>query len=152
MVDQLRSALVSDEEASLAARAAWLYFAGGQTQAEVARSGSTSPIQGSSSDRAGKPRRTDQGFRRGSIAGCVGLEEQLKAQYGLGHCEVVRTLMKAAAAAHAGYAGARYLRNILDHREHKVIAVGMGARSRRRSISSPLGRQPTSASYPSSAA
>ena len=71
----------ADDDASLAARAAWLYFAGGKTQGEVA-------------DRLNVPstkahrliaRANREGlirvFVEGAIAECVALEETLKAAY-----------------------------------------------------------------------
>ena len=43
-----------DEEATLAARAAWLYFAGGRTQGEVAEALNVPEHQGASADRHGR--------------------------------------------------------------------------------------------------
>jgi DNA-binding transcriptional regulator LsrR (DeoR family) len=117
-----------DDDSSLAARAAWLHFAGGKTQSEVA-------------DRLNIPstkahrliaRANREGLIRvfvdGTVAECVALEEALKAGYGLQYCEVapdlddgdplpLRTL---------GIVGARYLRGILEHSRHKIIGIGHG--------------------------
>src|SRR5262245_60710131 len=89
VVDQLRSTLVADEEAVLAARAAWLYFAGGQTQAEIAQ---RLNVPNSKAHRLIARASRDgliRVFVEGPIAGCVALEEQLKGQFGLEVCEVV---------------------------------------------------------------
>jgi DNA-binding transcriptional regulator LsrR (DeoR family) len=127
LVDQLRSALVSDEEAVLAARAAWLYFAGGQTQAQIAQ---RLNVPNSKAHRL-IARASREGlirvFVEGPIAGCVALEEQLKTEFGLGHCEVVPNIDEGPLPLRTlGTAGARYLRNVLDHQEHGIIAVGHG--------------------------
>src|SRR6187200_1568900 len=81
-----------DDDSSLAARAAWLHFAGGKTQSEVA-------------DRLNIPstkahrliaRANREGLIRvfvdGTVAECVALEEALKAGYGLQYCEVAPDL------------------------------------------------------------
>jgi DNA-binding transcriptional regulator LsrR (DeoR family) len=127
VIDQLRSALVTDEDAALAARAAWLYFAGGQTQAEIAK---RLNVPNSKAHRL-IARASREGlirvFVEGPIAGCVALEEQLKGAFRLGHCEVVPNVDEGPLPLRTlGTAGARYLRNVLDHQEHKIIAVGHG--------------------------
>ena len=126
-MDQPRPTLVSDEEAILAARAAWLYFAGGQTQAEIAK---RLNVPNSKAHRL-IARASREGlirvFVEGPIAGCVALEEQLKTDFKLGHCEVVPNIDEGPLPLRTlGTAGARYLRNILDRREHEIIAIGHG--------------------------
>src|SRR5262245_34459680 len=81
-----------DDDASLAARAAWPYFAGGKTQSGVA-------------DRLNVPstkahrliaRANREGlirvFVEGAVAECVALEETLRSAYGIDFCEVVPDL------------------------------------------------------------
>jgi DNA-binding transcriptional regulator LsrR (DeoR family) len=116
-----------DAESSLAARAAWLYFAGGKTQSEVA-------------DRLNVPstkahrliaRANREGLIRvfvdGAVAECVALEEALKSSYGLRYCEVAPDLDEGALPFRAlGIAAARYLRGVLEHSEHKIIGIGHG--------------------------
>src|SRR5207248_5804334 len=116
-----------DGEASLATRAAWLYFAAGLTQSEVA---SRLNIQSTKAHRL-IARASREGlirvFVEGPIAGCVALEEQLKTDFKLGHCEVVPNIDEGPLPLRTlGTAGARYLRNILDRREHEIIAIGHG--------------------------
>ena len=78
-----QSAPQVDEEAALAARAAWLHFAGGKTQGEVAE------LLGIQSTKAHRliARARSEGlirvFVEGPIAGCIALEERLKAEFGL---------------------------------------------------------------------
>ncbi|MFO1034902.1 MAG: sugar-binding domain-containing protein [Hyphomicrobiales bacterium] len=116
-----------DEEAALAARAAWLHLAGGKTQGEVAE------LLGVQSTKAHRliARARAEGlvrvFVEGPIAGCIELEEQLKAQFGLALCEVVPNLDDGPLPLRTlGMAGARYLRNILESGRYKLIGIGHG--------------------------
>ena len=57
----------------------------------------------------------------------MALEETLKAGYGLQYCEVVPNLDDGTLPLRTlGIAGARYLRNILEHSRHKIIGIGHG--------------------------
>ena len=116
-----------DEEAALAARAAWLHFAGGKTQGEVAE------LLGVQSTKAHRliAKARNEGlihvFVEGPIAGCIALEEKLKADYGLGFCEVVPNIDEGALPLRTlGMAGARYLRNLIEGNRHKLIGMGHG--------------------------
>lgn len=126
-LDQPRSHLQIDEEAALAARAAWLYFAGGQTQGEIAEKLN---IPNTKAHRLIARASRDgliRVFVEGPIAGCVALEEGLKAKFGLGQCEVVPNIDDGALPLRTlGMAGARYLRNVLDRAAHEIIGVGHG--------------------------
>jgi DNA-binding transcriptional regulator LsrR (DeoR family) len=116
-----------DDDSSLAARAAWLHFAGGKTQSEVA-------------DRLNIPstkahrliaRANREGLIRvfvdGAVAECVALEEALKVGYGLQYCEVAPDLDDGTLPLRTlGIAGARYLHGILEHSRHKIIGIGHG--------------------------
>ena len=117
----------ADDDSSLAARAAWLYFAGGKTQSEVA-------------DRLNVPstkahrliaRANREGlirvFVEGAVAECVALEETLKAAYGIDFVEVVPDLDEGPLPLRTlGIAGARYLRSMLEHSEPRIIGIGHG--------------------------
>src|SRR5262245_25336924 len=126
-LDQTRSNLTLDEEAALAARAAWLYFAGGQTQGEIAEKLN---VPSSKAHRLIARASRDgliRVFVEGPIAGCVGLEEKLKSKFGISHCEVVPNIDEGALPLRTlGMAGARYLRNVLDRGLHQTIGVGHG--------------------------
>ena len=116
-----------DEEAALAARAAWLHFAGGKTQGEVAE---LLGIQSTKAHRLIAKARADgliRVFVEGPIAGCITLEEQLKIAYGLNHCEVVPNIDEGALPLRTlGTAGARYIRGLIDSGKHELIGFGHG--------------------------
>lgn len=116
-----------DPEQSLAIRAAWLHYAGGLTQAAVAK-------------RLGLPgvkahrliaRAVAEGVVKvtidGEIVECAMLEDQLCARYGLDHCEVAPDLGEDGMPLRAlGLAGARFLRREIERGEHSVIGLGHG--------------------------
>lgn len=121
------TALQVDEEAALAARAAWLHFAGGKTQGEVAE------LLGVQSTKAHRliARARSEGlirvFVEGPIAGCIALEEALKATFGLQHCEVVPNIDEGELPLRTlGMAGARYIRNLIESERYDLIAFGHG--------------------------
>lgn len=116
-----------DPEQSLAIRAAWLHYAGGLTQAAVAK-------------RLGLPgvkahrliaRAVAEGVVKvtidGEIVECAMLEDQLCARYGLDHCEVAPDLSEDGMPLRAlGLAGAGFLRREIERGEHRVIGLGHG--------------------------
>ncbi|MDN5569092.1 MAG: sugar-binding transcriptional regulator [Paracoccus sp. (in: a-proteobacteria)] len=117
----------SDPEQSLAIRAAWLHYAGGLTQAAVAK-------------RLGVPsvkahrliaRAVADGVVKVSIDGeiveCVQLEDQLCTRFGLTHCEVAPDLGEDGIPLRAlGLAGAAFLRREIERGDHPVIGLGHG--------------------------
>jgi DNA-binding transcriptional regulator LsrR (DeoR family) len=116
-----------DPEESLAIRAAWLHYAGGLTQAAVAK-------------RLGLPsvkahrliaRAVADGVVKVSIDGaiveCAELEEQLCQRFGLTHCEVAPDLGEEGLPLRAlGLAGAAFLRREIERADHSVIGLGHG--------------------------
>jgi DNA-binding transcriptional regulator LsrR (DeoR family) len=116
-----------DTEQSLAIRAAWLHYAGGMTQAVVAK-------------RLGLPsvkahrliaRAVADGAVKVSIDGeiveCVLLEDQLCHRFGLDFCEVAPDLGEEGVPLRAlGLAGAAFLRREIERGEHAVIGLGHG--------------------------
>jgi DNA-binding transcriptional regulator LsrR (DeoR family) len=117
----------ADDETALAARAAWLHFAGGKTQGEVAE------LLGIQSTKAHRliARARNEGlvrvFVEGPIAGCIALEEQLKDACGLSHCEVVPNIDEGALPLRTlGAAGARYIRGLIESGRHDLIGIGHG--------------------------
>ncbi|TJZ91697.1 sugar-binding transcriptional regulator [Paracoccus gahaiensis] len=116
-----------DPEQSLAIRAAWLHYAGGLTQAAVAK-------------RLGLPsvkahrliaRAVAEGVVKVSIDGeiveCAMLEDQLCARFGLQSCEVAPDLGEEGLPLRAlGLAGAAFLRREIERGDHKVIGLGHG--------------------------
>ncbi len=126
-MDRVRPGLAVDEEAALAARAAWLYFAGGKTQAEVAE---LLNVPNTKAHRLIARASRDgliRVFVEGPIAGCIALEEALKQQYALTTCEVVPNVDEGALPLRTlGIAGARFIRSLIEHRSHDIIAFGHG--------------------------
>lgn len=116
-----------DPEQSLAIRAAWLHYAGGLTQAAVAK-------------RLGLPgvkahrliaRAVAEGVVKvtidGEIVECAMLEDQLCARYRLDHCEVAPDLGEDGMPLRAlGLAGAGFLRREIERGAHRVIGLGHG--------------------------
>ncbi|MFC3568060.1 sugar-binding transcriptional regulator [Paracoccus simplex] len=116
-----------DPEQSLAIRAAWLHYAGGLTQAAVAK-------------RLGVPsvkahrliaRAVAEGVVKVSIDGeiveCAALEDRLCARYGLDYCEVAPELGEEGMPLRAlGLAGAGFLRREIERGEDPVIGLGHG--------------------------
>ena len=118
---------VVDEEAALAARAAWLHFAGGKTQGEVAE---LLGVQSTKAHRLIAKARADgliRVFVEGPISGCIALEEKLKSDYGLTLCEVVPNIDEGPLPLRTlGMAGARYLRHLIEDGRHAMIGIGHG--------------------------
>jgi DNA-binding transcriptional regulator LsrR (DeoR family) len=116
-----------DEEATLAARAAWLYFAGGRTQGEIAEALN---VPGTKAHRLIAKATRDgliRVFVEGPMAGCIALEDDLKRRFHLDHCEVVPNVDDGPLPLRTlGTAGARFMRLALDRGRDKVIALGHG--------------------------
>lgn len=115
------------EETMLAARAAWLYHAGGLTQAEVAaRLGVTAAKAHRLIARAAR-----EGLVRvyveGPLAGCLELERRLADRFRLSLARVVPDLGETGLPLAAlGPAGASFLLNALERGAHRVIGIGHG--------------------------
>ncbi|NTI43945.1 sugar-binding transcriptional regulator [Rhizobium rhizogenes] len=118
---------MTDADESLAVRAAWLHYAGGLTQSEVAK-------------RLGVPsvkahrliaRAVADGVVKvtidGDIVECVELETKLAARFGLQYCEVAPDLGEEGFEFRAlGQAGASFLRREVESGKHKIIGLGHG--------------------------
>ncbi|KAB0681389.1 sugar-binding transcriptional regulator [Aureimonas leprariae] len=116
-----------DTERSLAIRAAWLHYAGGLTQAAVAK-------------RLGLPsvkahrliaRAAADGVVKVSIDGeiveCARLENRLCERFGLDFCEVAPDLGEEGLPLRAlGLAGAAFFRREIERGGHAVIGIGHG--------------------------
>lgn len=121
------SSLSPDNEASMAARAAWLHYAGGLTQAEVAkRLGLTSMKAHRLITRANQAGLVKV-FIDGEVAECVALEAQLCDRFGLDYCEVVPDIDSDDLPLRAlGRAGAQFLRREIEREENLLIGIGHG--------------------------
>jgi DNA-binding transcriptional regulator LsrR (DeoR family) len=116
-----------DPEDSLAIRAAWLHYAGGLTQAAVAkRLGLTSVkthrlIARAVADGAVKV------SIDGAIVECAQLEDRLCARFSLDFCEVAPDLGEEGLPLRAlSLAGAAFLRREIERSEHQIIGLGHG--------------------------
>lgn len=126
-MDKSISPLSFDEEAALAARAAWLHFAGGKTQGEVAE------LLGVANTKAHRliARARNDGLIRvfvdGPIGGCINLEDELRQRFGLVQCEVVPNIDAGELPLRTlGMAGARYIRTIIENELYDIIGFGHG--------------------------
>lgn len=117
----------TDPEMSLATRAAWLHYAGGLTQAAVAK---RLGVTGVKAHRL-IARAVAEGIVKVSIDGdiveCARLEDRLCQTYGLAFCEVAPDLAEEGIPLRAlGLAGASFLRREIERGEHRVIGLGHG--------------------------
>ncbi|MEZ2128225.1 MULTISPECIES: sugar-binding transcriptional regulator [unclassified Sinorhizobium] len=118
---------MADADDTLAVRAAWLHYAGGLTQSEVAK-------------RLGLPsvkahrliaRAVAEGVVKvtidGDIVECVELETKLAARFDLQYCEVAPDLGEEGLPLRAlGHAGAGFLKREIERGDTKVIGLGHG--------------------------
>ncbi len=116
-----------DPEHSLAIRAAWLHYVGGQTQAAVAKR------LGITSVKAHRliARAVAEGAVKvtidGDIVECVELETALAARYGLDFCEVAPDLEEVGLPLRTlGMAGAGFMRRQIELGTTPVIGLGHG--------------------------
>ena len=118
---------MTDNEDSLAVRAAWLHYVGGFTQSAVAKR------LGIPSVKAHRliARAVAEGVVKvsidGDIAECVNLEVALSGRYGLDYCEVAPDIDDdGLALTTLGHAGADFLRREIEHGDAAVIGLGHG--------------------------
>ncbi|MDM9627948.1 sugar-binding transcriptional regulator [Rhizobium sp. S152] len=118
---------MTDADDTLAVRAAWLHYAGGLTQSDVARR------LGIPSVKAHRliARAVAEGVVKvtidGDIVECVELETRLAERFGLQYCEVAPDLGEEGLPLRAlGHAGAGYLKREIEHGDHAVIGLGHG--------------------------
>ncbi|MBT9246560.1 sugar-binding transcriptional regulator (plasmid) [Gemmobacter fulvus] len=122
-----RTVRTRDSEESLAIRAAWLHYAAGLTQAEVAKRLGVTNVKAhrliTRANEAGAVKVTIDG----DIAECVELENQLAAAFNLTYCEVVPDLHEEGLPLRAlGVAGAGFLQRAIDSHPDGVIGIGHG--------------------------
>jgi len=127
-----------DGDESLATRAAWLYFAAGLTQSEIA---SRLNIESTKAHRL-IARASREGmirvFVEGPVAECVALENALAERFGLSFCRVAPDLGEGELPLKAlALEGAGFLRHTLERGVDKVIGVGHG-----RTLAAVVGQMP----------
>jgi DNA-binding transcriptional regulator LsrR (DeoR family) len=118
---------MTDNEDSLAVRAAWLHYVGGFTQSAVAKR------LGIPSVKAHRliARAVAEGVVKvsidGDIAECANLEVELSTRYGLHYCEVAPDIDDdPLALTTLGHAGANFLRREIERGDAAVIGLGHG--------------------------
>lgn len=116
-----------DTDASLAIRAAWLHYAGGLTQAAVAKRLGVPSVKAhrliTRANQAGAVKVTIDG----EIAECVALEDKLAESFGLAYCEVTPDLDEVGLPTRAlGIAGASFLRREIETGGNRTIGIGHG--------------------------
>lgn len=131
MAGKAANGALKDSDASTATRAAWLHFAGGLTQAEVAKRLGLTSLKAHRLIARASREGLIKVYIDGEISECVRLEEQLSARYGLEFCQVVPDLdeMDSSGALPLkplGMAGAQYLKLALERGEERLIGVGHG--------------------------
>ncbi|MGN6550081.1 MAG: sugar-binding transcriptional regulator [Pararhizobium sp.] len=116
-----------DSSTSLATRAAWLHYAGGLTQAQVAKRLGLTSLKAHRLIMKANQEGLVKIFVDGDVSECVELEEQLTAAYGLDYCEVVPDFDLDDLPLRAlGIAGAAFLKREIERGEHRLIGVGHG--------------------------
>lgn len=124
---ELGSPANRDHDLSLATRAAWLHYAGGLTQAQVAKRLNLTSLKAHRLITRANQDGLVRVFIDGDIGECVALEQQLAAAYGLDYCEVVPDLDHDDLPLRTlGIAGAHFLKRELDRGAEMLIGVGHG--------------------------
>jgi len=119
--------LLRDDETSMATRAAWLHYAGGLTQAEVAKRLGLTSLKAHRLITKANQDGLVKVYIDGDVSECVELEARLSERYGLAYCEVVPEFDDDALPLHAlGIAGGQFLKREIERGERKLIGVGHG--------------------------
>ena len=122
-----KSHATEHDVSSMSVRAAWLHYAGGLTQAEVARKLGLTSLKAHRLITKANNEGLVKVYIDGDIAECVSLEEALSEQHGLTYCEVVPDLEETNLPLKAlGIAGAQFLKRTIEHSEHRSIGIGHG--------------------------
>ena len=126
MLDKLPRA-PNNEDYDLCVRAAWLHYAGGLTQGDVAKRLGIPSLKAHRLIAKAK----EDGLVRFSIDGeiseCLDLEDKMRVRFGLKFCEVCPDLDDEPLPLQAlGIAGSRFLTTAFENGEDKVIGFGHG--------------------------
>jgi DNA-binding transcriptional regulator LsrR (DeoR family) len=121
------NSLLRDDEASMATRAAWLHYAGGLTQSEVAKRLGLTSLKAHRLITKANQDGLVKVYIDGDVSECVALESRLSERYGLDYCEVVPEFDDEDLPLRAlGIAGAQFLRREIERGERSLIGVGHG--------------------------
>lgn len=122
-----QSTVRREDEGSLAVRAAWLHYAAGLTQAEVAAKLGVPGIKAHRLIAWASQNGVVKVSIEGEVAECAALEMRLAARFGLAHCTVVPDLHEKDLPLRAlGIAGGDFLRREIESSRGGVIGVGHG--------------------------
>lgn len=127
MANSASNGRVQGEE-ELVARAAWLHFVGGLTQAEVAARLGLSPTRAHRLIAKAQNSGLVQIAVKATAASCLELENKLAEAYGLGLCRVAMDLPEAECIPlrSLGAAGGEWLGQVLAQGSHKAIGISHG--------------------------
>jgi DNA-binding transcriptional regulator LsrR (DeoR family) len=116
-----------DDDVSLASRAAWLHYAGGLTQGEVAARLNIPAMKAHRLiARAGRDGLI-RIFVDGAVAECLQLEETLKKRFNLETAQVAPDLGEPGLPIKAlAFAGANYLHAVLQRNPGQIVGIGHG--------------------------
>lgn len=116
-----------DDESSMATRAAWLHYAGGLTQSEVAKRLGLTSLKAHRLITRANQEGLVKVYIDGEVSECVVLETELCKRYGLDYCEVVPEFDDEALPLKAlGISGAQFLKREIERGEPALIGVGHG--------------------------
>ncbi|CAH2401522.1 sugar-binding transcriptional regulator [Mesorhizobium escarrei] len=119
--------LLRDDESSMATRAAWLHYAGGLTQSEVAKRLGLTSLKAHRLITKANQEGLVKVYIDGEVSECVALEDDLSSRYGLDYCEVVPDFDGEDLPLKAlGIAGAQFLKREIERGEDTLIGVGHG--------------------------
>lgn len=119
--------LLRDDETSMATRAAWLHYAGGLTQSEVARRLGLTSLKAHRLITKANQEGLVKVYIDGEVSECVALEDELSGRYGLDYCEVVPDFDAEDLPLKAlGIAGAQFIKREIERGGDTLIGVGHG--------------------------
>ncbi|ESZ18529.1 ERI operon repressor [Mesorhizobium sp. L48C026A00] len=111
----------------MATRAAWLHYAGGLTQSEVAKRLGLTSLKAHRLITKANQEGLVKVYIDGEVSECVALEDDLSSRYGLDYCEVVPDFDGEDLPLKAlGIAGAQFLKREIERGEDTLIGVGHG--------------------------
>ena len=114
-------------DSDMAVRAAWMHFAGGYTQAEVADRLGLSKLKAHRLITRANREGMVKVYIDGDVSECLQLEKELSERFHLDYCEVIPEFDNDAMPFKAlGIAGGQYLRRLLDGAEVQSVGIGHG--------------------------
>jgi DNA-binding transcriptional regulator LsrR (DeoR family) len=116
---------IRDDESSMATRAAWLHYAGGLTQSEVAKRLGLTSLKAHRLITKANQEGLVKVYIDGEVSECV--EQKLSARYGLDYCEVVPDFDPEELPLKAlGISGAQFLKREIEKEGSLLIGMGHG--------------------------